>query len=73
MYIANIDGIKGVKAIADATKEIGTLINCVPLYYNIEEKKVYSQPGSDRFFLTNLINPCSEKDVIETVQYVLSM
>lgn len=61
--------MKGLKALAKATASGRT----VPLYYSIKEDKVYTEEGNGRFFLTNLINKNTEKDIEKTVHYMMSL
>ncbi len=67
--------MKGLKALARATQNI----NCkdkstwIPLYYSVVENKVYPFDGEGRYFLTNLINPQTEKDIENAVNYFMNM
>ena len=54
-------------------------INCkdkdtwVKLYYSVREDRVFSEEGECRYFMTNLINPQSEKDIEEAVHVFMNM
>lgn len=45
----------------------------VKLYYSIEKRTVYDRPGEGRFYVTDLINVHTPKDVQETVEDWLKM
>jgi len=67
--------MKNVKRLSELTQKI----NCrdrstwVTLYYSVAKDAVYSEPGEGRFKMCDLINPNSEKDIIESVHYFLNM
>ena len=67
--------MKGLKALAKATQNIlwNDKSTWIPLYYSIEEDKVYTKEREDRIFITNLINPQTERDIEETVNFGLSL
>ena len=67
--------MKGLKALAKATQSVlwNDKSTWIPLYYSIEEDKVYIKEREDRIFITNLINPQTEKDIEETVNFGLSL
>lgn len=70
-----IKDIKGKNEVAKATK---TIVNrdkntWLDLYYNIEKKAVYIEPGEGRYKLTTLINPQTEQDIEETVNYFMNL
>ena len=67
--------MKGLKALAQATQNIlwNDKSTWIPLYYSIREDKVYTKEGENRFFITNLINPQTEKDIEKTVNFGLSL
>ena len=58
--------IKNAAKIAELSQLI-TPFNKMPLYYNIETRTVYNTPGKGRSCITNLINPNTDADIIETV------
>lgn len=60
--------MKNVKNIAAKTKDIDPR-HPLPLYYDIEKDTVYSTPGPGRHHVTNLINPNTEKDIIDFIDY----
>ena len=67
--------MEGLKAIARKTQNINfkDKSTWIPLYYSITEKKAYTTEGQGRYFMTNLINPQTEKDIEETIVYCLNM
>lgn len=67
--------MKGLKAIAKKTQTATSTDRStwVSLYYSIEKDTAYMSGGDGRFFMTHLINPCTEKDIEKTVHYVLSL
>lgn len=64
--------MKGLKAVAMATKGINW-DNRIPLYYSIEKQTVYTKDRKDRYFVTWLINECTEKDIEKAVNRWLNM
>lgn len=64
--------MKGLKAAAMATKGINW-DNRIPLYYSIEKQTVYTKDRKDRYFVTWLINECTEKDIEKAVNRWLNM
>lgn len=40
----------------------------IPLYYSFETNGVYTKPANDRFYVTALINPNEEADIIEVIE-----
>ena len=64
--------VKNAAKIAELSKLV-TPFNKMPLYYNMNTKTVYNKPGKDRSFITNLINPNTEEDIIDTVNRWLWM
>ena len=67
--------MKGLKAVARATHNIvqKDKTTWVQLYYSIKEDKVFTKPGEGRYYLTNLLNVNTEKDVEEAVHVCLNM
>lgn len=65
----------GLKQLADATKNIiqKDKSTWIPLYYSVVEDSVYMNPGDGRYFLTNLLNECTEEEVEESVHYFMNM
>ncbi len=63
--------MKGLTALANATQKIDCKDKStwIPLYYSIKEDKVYPFDGEGRWFVTNLINPQTEKDIENTVKW----
>ena len=59
--------MRNIKKVADKSKVVCPNM-ILPLYYSIKNDAVYFQPGNDRFFVTNLINPNEPKDIIEAVE-----
>lgn len=64
--------MKNLKMISDRTQTI-TPQTPIPLYYSIEKKEAYTNPGSGRFHVTNLINPNSPEDIQEVIERWLRM
>ena len=67
--------MKGLKAIAKATQKINfkDRSTWIPLYYSIREDKAYTTDGDGRYFMTNLINPQTEEDIREAIEYGLNV
>lgn len=67
--------MKGLKTVAKKTQNAiyNNRSTWVSLFYNISEDKVYTAAGDGRFYMTDLINPCTEKDVEKAVYEMLSM
>lgn len=67
--------MKGLKTVSKASQNI--LFNdpstYIKLYYSVKEDKVYMKEGESRYFMTNLINPNTEKDIERTVNYFMNM
>jgi hypothetical protein len=40
----------------------------IPLYYSFDTNGVYTKPAPDRFYVTALINPNEEADIIEVIE-----
>lgn len=55
--------MKNVKQVSMRSKS-----GITPLYYSIKEDAVYTEPGTDRWYLTDLIRYNTEEEVIETVR-----
>lgn len=65
---------KNVKKVADATKMIsGT--NWISLYVKFKrgEYELYTEEEKGSHFLTYLIRPCTEQEIIGTVESLLRM
>lgn len=60
--------MKGLKKLAELSQT-----ERVQVFYDILKDTVYSTPGENRFYLTDLINPNTEKDIEETVKYIMSL
>ena len=45
----------------------------MPIYYNIKEDAVYTSDGEGRYYITDLIRPNTEKEVIATVRKNMGM
>lgn len=67
--------MKGLKALSKKTQSITNTNfgSWIPLYYDIAKDTVYDRPAPDRFLLTHLINPCTEKEIEKTVYKMLAM
>ena len=59
--------MKGAKAVARATQNVNVRDRAtwVDLYYDYKSKTLCVKPGENRYLVTKLINPCTEKDVEE--------
>lgn len=60
--------MKNVKSVAKRSKR-----GLTPLYYNVREDAVYTEPGDGRYYLTDLIRENTEKEIITTVIRMMSM
>lgn len=60
--------MKGLKAVAKATQNVDVRDKStwVSLYYDYKTQTLCVKPGENRYFITQLINPCTEQDVLET-------
>ena len=63
--------MKGLKTISDKTQSINQKdpSTLVYLYYSFKEDKVYDRPGLDRYFVTDLLNPHTPKQVEDTIKW----
>ena len=48
--------------------QAATPTNRIPLYYSFDTNGVYTTPANDRFYITALINPNEESDIIEVIE-----
>jgi hypothetical protein len=60
--------MRNLKTVIKATEKGRT-----PLYYNPATKAVYTEPGPERFYLTDLIRPHSGEEIEKTVKYFMSL
>ncbi len=67
--------MKGLKTLSEKSKKIVTRdrASWVKLFYSPLEDKVYDTEGEGRFFLTNLINENSPKDIEEAVKKMMAL
>ena len=67
--------MKGSKEVSVLTKNIisSDRTSWIELYYNISKDEVSTKAGSGFFKVTDLINYNSERDIIETVNYFMSL
>lgn len=67
--------MKNVKRLSQLTQKINyrDRSTWVTLYYSVAKDAVYSEPGEGRFKMCDLINPNTEKDIIESVHYFMNM
>ena len=67
--------MKGLKTLSEKSKKIVTRdrASWVKLFYSPSEDKVYDTDGEGRFFLTNLINENSPKDIEEAVRKMMAL
>ena len=61
--------MKSLKKIAELSKSIKCKDRAtwIQLYYSVEEDAVYTEDNPGRYFMTNLINPNTENDIVEAV------
>ena len=64
--------IKNAAKIAELSQYI-TPFNRMPLYINMNTKAVYNKPGRGRTYITDLINPNTEEDIVKLVKRWLWM
>lgn len=59
--------MKGARKIAKMTKDINVKDKStwISLYYDCKNKMLTTEPGGNSYYITELINPCTEKDVEE--------
>lgn len=60
--------MKGLKKLSNLSKT-----KRVSLYYDIKNDTVFSEPGNGRFYLTDLINYNSPKDIEKTVERMMNL
>ena len=66
---------KNLDTIAKKTKRIKSTDRStwISLYYSISDKAAYTEDGVGRYFVTNLINENSPKDIQDAISRWLSM
>ena len=62
--------MKNLKRISKASQSIttGDRATWISLYYSIADDAVYPCEGEGRYFVSNLINPNTEADIVEAVE-----
>lgn len=65
--------MRNVKSVSKRTSGIGATVSSMPLYYSVRDDAVYTEPSRGRFFITDLIRPNSEREIINAVKYFLSL
>ena len=64
--------MKGIKQFSKKTQEM-KYGDQIPLYYDIANDTVYRTAADGRFLMTYIINPCTPKEIEQTVHYFLNM
>lgn len=66
-----VSKMKNTKTIADASKNIITRDRntWITIYYSISEDAVYTEPTNNAIKVSELINPNTEQDIIDLVEW----
>lgn len=63
----------GITDVARQSKKIKSVSSWLPIYINYDEQRIKTEKESDRdYFLTELIRPCTKKEVMDTIITMLS-
>lgn len=67
--------MKNVNELSEMTQNINSRDRStwITLYYSIQDDAVYSSPKKGAFKVTELINPNTEKEIVGTVKWWMSL